>query len=136
MRIQWFTDNNTLLDTAPAVPTSDTGLVTYFVRHENQLTGCISPLVALNANIYQVQIDSITNTDASCYTFTDAEINVKGSGPFPVQWSWVDAGTQQGTGPLLAASYSSGAIINVGAGSYEIVAKDVQGCTSSQLQAK
>ncbi|MDB4346681.1 Ig-like domain-containing protein [bacterium] len=131
LRIQWFTDNNTLLDTAPAVPTSDTGLVTYFVRHENQLTGCISPLVALNANIYQVQIDSITNTDASCYTFTDAEINVKGSGPFPVQWSWVDAGTQQGTGPPASSpSYSSGAIINVGAGSYEIVAKDVQGCTS------
>ncbi|MDB4177147.1 gliding motility-associated C-terminal domain-containing protein [Schleiferiaceae bacterium] len=131
LRIQWFTDNNTLLDTAPAVPTSDTGLVTYFVRHENQLTGCISPLVALNANIYQVQINSITNTDASCYTFTDAEINVKGSGPFPVQWSWVDAGTQQGTGPPASSpSYSSGAIINVGAGSYEIVAKDVQGCTS------
>ncbi|MDA9199383.1 gliding motility-associated C-terminal domain-containing protein [Schleiferiaceae bacterium] len=131
LRIQWFTDNNTLLDTAPAVPTSDIGLVTYFVRHENQLTGCISPLVALNANIYQVQIDSITNTDASCYTFTDAEINVKGSGPFPVQWSWVDAGTQQGTGPPASSpSYSSGAIINVGAGSYEIVAKDVQGCTS------
>ena len=43
----------------------------------------------------------------------------------------MDAGTQQGTGPPASSpSYSSGAIINVGAGSYEIVAKDVQGCTS------
>ena len=124
LNVQWFTSNNTVLDTAPAVPTSDTGMVSYYVRNENTVTGCISPKVALNANIYQVNIESISNTDATCYTFSDAEIQVEGSGPFPVQWTYILGDTA--TSP----SYSSGAIISVGAGSYEIVGKDVQGCTS------
>ena len=126
--VQWFTSNNTVLDTAPAIPTSDTGVVTYFVRHENRITGCFSPKVALNANVYQVQIDSITKQDASCFSFTDAEINVKGSGPYPVQWTYILGDS------VTSPSYSSGANINVGAGSYEIVAKDVKGCTSVRYQ--
>ena len=128
LKVQWFDANNISLDTVPAVSTSDTGSTTYFVSHENVFTGCASPKVALNANVYQVQIDSVISTDASCYTFTDADIYVKGSGPFPVQWIYILGDS------VTSPSYSSGAIINVGAGSYEIVGKDTKGCASVRYE--
>ena len=129
LSVDWFDNSGTALDTIPAVPTSDTGNYVYYVQHVNNITGCTSPLAKLDARVYQVQVDSINYSDATCYDFADGGIEVYGSGPFQVLWQY------ELDDSITSPSYASGAIVNNAvAGLYEIIATDNKGCTSVRYQ--
>ena len=76
LSVDWFDNSGTALDTIPVVPTSDTGNYVCIVQHVNNITGCTSPLAKLDARVYQVQVDSINYSDATCYDFFDGGIEV------------------------------------------------------------
>ena len=124
LNVEWFDANDNSLDTIPAISTSDTGTSVYYVRHVNKFTGCTSPKIQLSAEVYQVQVDTIITSDATCYDYSDGILSVLATGPYPVTWNYILGDS------VTSPSYQSGSSLGVGAGSYEIVAQDSASCSS------
>jgi gliding motility-associated-like protein len=124
LNVEWFDANDNSLDTIPAISTSDTGTSVYYVRHVNKFTGCTSPKVQLSAEVYQVQVDTIITSDATCYDYSDGILSVLATGPYPVTWNYILGDS------VTSPSYPSGSSLGIGAGSYEVVAQDSASCSS------
>jgi gliding motility-associated-like protein len=124
LNVEWFDANDNSLDTIPAISTSDTGTSVYYVRHVNKFTGCTSPKIQLSAEVYQVQVDTIITSDATCYDYSDGVLSVLATGPYPVTWNYILGDS------VTSPSYQSGSSLGIGAGSYEVVAQDSASCSS------